>query len=447
MSDRSRASWLPATLVGLGLLAAGWAALVFATGGFVARVGALRISSRSPRTALVLALVCLAAAFVLSTREERRRALPAIWSFVRRADAAIERAWPRLAPIVAGCAALATVAVGLTWGTDVAAGADAYGYASQAELWARGNLRIEEPLMSHLRWGFSANTLAPLGYTPSRDSKALVPFYSPGLPMLMGLFRRLGGPVAVYYVVPLLGGLAVWATYLLGVRCSNRSAGAAASLLMAASPPFLSMLLLPMSDVPATAWWALALALGPFDSRRAALGAGLAAAAAIATRPNLVPLAVVPGALLLWRAWLERFGHGPRRAARPPVRARRPARPALDRRAEQRAVWRVVQVGIRDRGAVLRCAVRPLQPVGLRGGSPPLPDTADSSGGGRAVSRDLTPSASRGQWDALAGRGLLRVHRRGDGRATSAFTRSASATCCRRSRRSSSWRARRSSPP
>ena len=306
MRDRSRARWLPSTLVGLGLLAAGWAAVVFATGGFVARAGALRISSRSPRTALVLALICLAAAFVLSTREERRRALPALWTFVRRAGGAIERAWPKLAPIVAGSAALATVAIGLTWGTYVAAGADAYGYASQADLWARGHLRVEEPLMSDPRWGFSPNTLAPLGYTPSPDRKALVPFYSPGLPMLMGLFRRLGGPVAVYYVVPLLGGLAVWATYLLGVKVSNRSAGAAASLLTAASPPFLSMLLFPMSDVPVTAWWALALALALFDSRGAALGAGLAAAAAIATRPNLVPLAAVPGALLLWRAWLER---------------------------------------------------------------------------------------------------------------------------------------------
>jgi hypothetical protein len=290
-------------LLGLAGAAACWAAAVFGTGGFAARVGVWRISSRSPVAALAVALVCSAAAWLISTPEERRRALPATWRLIGRASADVERAWPRRAPLVAGALAIGVVVIGLGWGTYVAAGADAYGYASQADLWAQGNLRVEEPLMSDPRWDFSPNTLAPLGYTPSPDRKALVPFYSPGLPMMMGLFRRLAGPVAVYCVVPLLGGLAVWATYLLGAALSSRGTGAAAALLMATSPPFLSMLLFPMSDVPVTAWWALSLALALGDSRWAALGSGLAAAAAIATRPNLVPLAAVPGLVFVWRSW------------------------------------------------------------------------------------------------------------------------------------------------
>ena len=40
--------------------------------------------------------------------------------------------------------------------------------------------------------------------------------YAPGLPMQMALFESLGGRDAVFYVMPLLAGVAVWATYALG---------------------------------------------------------------------------------------------------------------------------------------------------------------------------------------------------------------------------------------
>jgi hypothetical protein len=58
------------------------------------------------------------------------------------------------------------------------------------------------------------------------------------------------------------------------------------------SPIFMFQTFEPMSDIPATMWWLAAwvLATAPGDAR--ALGAGLAVSAAIATRPNLAPLAL-----------------------------------------------------------------------------------------------------------------------------------------------------------
>jgi hypothetical protein len=56
-----------------------------------------------------------------------------------------------------------------------------------------------------------------------------------------------------------------------------------------------------MSDIPATAWWALA-AIGSTAARPTALlGAGIAASMAVLTRPNLVPLAAVLGAFVLFQ--------------------------------------------------------------------------------------------------------------------------------------------------
>ena len=57
----------------------------------------------------------------------------------------------------------------------------------------------------------------------------------------------------------------------------------------------------PMSDVPAAAFWALATWKVLDESRFSAALAGLATAMAILIRPNLVPLAAVLGAWLLWR--------------------------------------------------------------------------------------------------------------------------------------------------
>jgi hypothetical protein len=61
-----------------------------------------------------------------------------------------------------------------------------------------------------------------------------------------------------------------------------------------------------MSDIPAMALWTVVLALLPRLSRNSALLAGVVAGTAILVRPNLAPLALVPGAFLVWNAAAKR---------------------------------------------------------------------------------------------------------------------------------------------
>jgi hypothetical protein len=117
--------------------------------------------------------------------------------------------------------------------------------------------------------------------------------------MLMAVFERLAGAAAAFLVVPLLGGLAIWATYGMGRRLAGDAAGIGSAVLLATSPAFAAQLMFPESDVAVTAWWALCLAALIRPGADAAFGSGLAAGAAILTRPNLVPLGLVPGIWLV----------------------------------------------------------------------------------------------------------------------------------------------------
>ena len=168
-------------------------------------------------------------------------------------------------------------------------------------------LHIEQPFVRDMGWPFEAAALTPLAYRPTPDGTAIVPIYAPGLPMLMAVFERLANRAAVFYVVPASpsGRLISWASASAADRgpIGNHPARHKPSVSL---PSDVSM-----SDVPATAWWALSLALLLADGRSAALASGLAAGAAILTRPNLVPLAVIPGVLLLWRAARARDMTGP----------------------------------------------------------------------------------------------------------------------------------------
>jgi 4-amino-4-deoxy-L-arabinose transferase-like glycosyltransferase len=117
----------------------------------------------------------------------------------------------------------------------------------------------------------------------------------------MALFQRVAGRGAVFYLVPLLGGLYVWMTSALGASVHGRLTGVLAALLVAASPSFVTELMVPASDVAAAAWWTTALALTIRGGSMAALGAGAAVSVAVLTRPNLVPLAIVVGLFQVWR--------------------------------------------------------------------------------------------------------------------------------------------------
>ena len=277
------------SLVFLTCLALAWAVLVGVTDGFAFSRGRLHISARSARNPLFLAVVALVATWALGPGGRRGRALLA--------------AWQNAAGAVAGLVAVTLVAIGVVKGAHVAGGADSYGYVSQAHMWATGTLRGAPIGSDVLPPGISSDALLPLGYVFTRDRAALAPVYAPGLPMQMALFESLGGRDAVFYVMPLLAGVAVWATYALGTCAGGRRVGVVAAVLLAASPTVLFQVThAPMSDLPAAAWWTVALAALVRSSRPAALLCGIATGAAILTRPNLVPLAVIPGASLLWSA-------------------------------------------------------------------------------------------------------------------------------------------------
>ena len=194
---------------------------------------------------------------------------------------------------------LLVVAIGRVWGSRVAAGADAYGYISQADLWLHGTLHVDQPFAARVPWPFARWTFAPLGYRPAPDGFAIVPQYPPGLPLLMAGATLIAGQCALFWVVPIGGGVLVAATYAIARRLVGDSGAVGAAWIVATSPTVLFMTIAPMSDVPAAAAWAVAIACVLGETSASAFAGGVAAAAAILIRPNLAPLAVV---MAVWTA-------------------------------------------------------------------------------------------------------------------------------------------------
>ncbi len=244
-----------------------------------ARLGGLPLRVHRPFGLLVAAAIALGLALALGGGRAIAADLATAWERRDRASR-----W------VAVAASLATLVVGLAWGTWAASGADASGYVSQAVMWASGQWRIEQPLATQVPWPDAGWTFSPLGYRPAVRPGAMVPTYPPGLPLSMAPFVAAAGPAGAFLVVPFLGGLAVWLAFLAGRRVSGPTAGAVAAVALAASPAFLYQVVQPMSDVPVTAWWLAALV---FAMAGRPATSGLAAGAALLTRPNLAPLAVV----------------------------------------------------------------------------------------------------------------------------------------------------------
>lgn len=275
-------------LLGAALLALLWSLALTITGGIAVETGWRLISSRNAARPLVAGLALLGW-------------YGAVWRPHWRRDLgrySTPAPWPRL---IARLSTAVALIVGLGWGTRIAAGPDQSGYVSQAAMFARGAITVPAPEWSRdAPWDDAAFTASPVGWVPTRRTHILAPVYSPGLPIVMAIFERVAGPAAVFYVVPVLGAVLVWSTYLLGSRLAGPWVGAIAAVLVVSSPTFLLMQQQAMSDVPVSAFLTLstALALGGGHP----LLAGLAAGAAILVRPNLVPLVALPAALLLWRA-------------------------------------------------------------------------------------------------------------------------------------------------
>src|SRR5687768_8659118 len=113
-----------------------WAIAVATTGGFVVRGPFFRLTSHDP-TRVFLLSVFAAGTYLLWYRRYLATDITSIGSIHRVKPAWLS--WPAVA------LALATLFIGIRWGSFVANGSDASGYVSEAELWLHGNLVRPRP--------------------------------------------------------------------------------------------------------------------------------------------------------------------------------------------------------------------------------------------------------------------------------------------------------------
>ena len=275
-------------------MAAAWSAALVLFGGFNGRVFGIAIRSRNPDRAFVIACGALAGYVVAGGRMRRETLRRVTHAAAGVSHALVSR------PGWAAAALAVTVAVTVGIGsTRIAGGADAYGYVSQADLWLAGHLVIKQPWVAEVPWPNAEWSFSPLGYRPAEPPGqwAIVPTYSPGLPLLLAGAKLLGGQCALFSVVPLLTGLGVLVTYGIGKRLVSPWGGVIAAWLVAASPAVIAIALEPLTDVPVMTAWSIAIyvILARIGGRLSPGIAGLAAGIAILIRPNLVPLSLPLG--------------------------------------------------------------------------------------------------------------------------------------------------------
>lgn len=263
--------------------------IIVITGGFVVQAGPVRFSARRWPTPLLIGLV----AWLVAACHGRAR--------LAGAASAVTRFLDRHAASLSALLAAALAAAGIAHGTFSASSADAAGYVSQAHLLSAGRLLHQEPLARQVGWPDSEWTFSPFGYRPGAHVNEIAPTYPPGLPLVMAFARLLAGDTGPFVVAPLLGAVAVLCTYALGAQLHSRIAGLIAASLLATSPIVLFQIVQPMSDVPVTAWWALALTFAFLPTAAAPFAAGGAAGLALLTRPNLLPLIALVALALAMR--------------------------------------------------------------------------------------------------------------------------------------------------
>jgi hypothetical protein len=174
-------------------------------------------------------------------------------------------------------------------------GADSYGYVSSSQMLASGRLIDPAPLAGWLSSPGSLATASPLGWAPAPDGSGLVPTYPLGVSLVMAAFRFAGGPDAVFLVAPIMALATLALVYRLARHWFDDDTALFATALVAWNPLFITYAKQPMSDMAATMWLMVALVLAVRSSNRSVFFAGLAAGAAVLTRPALlVAAAVIP---------------------------------------------------------------------------------------------------------------------------------------------------------
>ena len=160
-------------------------------------------------------------------------------------------------------------------------------------------------------WLSAANRLAiasPLGWTPAADGAGIAPTFPIGTSLVMALFTLIGGTSAVYFVAPITGLITLWLVHRLAREWFDGETALLATAIVAWNPLVVGYAKQPMSDMPATMWTMLALLLSVRASNGSAFGAGLAAGAAVVTRPALlVAAAVIPIAAHRGQSPRQRF--------------------------------------------------------------------------------------------------------------------------------------------
>jgi hypothetical protein len=174
-------------------------------------------------------------------------------------------------------------------------GADSYGYVSASQMVASGRLIEAAPIAD---WLSAANRLAlasPLGWAPAADGAGIVPTYPLGVSFVMAAFRWIGGAPAVFFVSPVMALLTLVVVDRLAREWFDAQVALFAVAVVAWNPVFIAYAKQPMSDMAATAWLTLAIYLTLRSEATSGLVAGLAAGAAVITRPVLLfAAAMVP---------------------------------------------------------------------------------------------------------------------------------------------------------
>jgi hypothetical protein len=274
--------------------AAAWAMLLAATGGFETTLFGLPIRSHDATRPLWAS--GLAFALFVWARGVGPL-IRAVAVLVRDADRWLAR---RHLPYcgIALVLGAGVLIYGVGWGTGVAGGSDSYGYISQSDLWLKGLPIVRQPWTSQVPWPDAVWTFSPLGYRPALDgSDAIVAGYAVGLPLLMAAARFVGGHSAVFWLAPVAGAMLVLVTYAVGCWLDSPAAGAIAAWLAATSATLIGEVASPLSDVIAAGSLSASCWLLFRSPERIPVPAGLAAALAIAVRPNLAPTLAV---MALW---------------------------------------------------------------------------------------------------------------------------------------------------
>jgi hypothetical protein len=179
-------------------------------------------------------------------------------------------------------------------------GADSYGYVSASATIAAGRLIDPAPIAEALSAGNRLAIASPLGWAPAPDNSGIVPTFPIGVSALMAILTIVTGPIGAFYVAPIAGIITLMVTYRIARDWFDAETGLFAAALVAWNPLVIAYAKQPMSDMPATMWIMLATFLALRSTTGSAFAAGLAAGAAVITRPALlVAAAIVP--LLAYR--------------------------------------------------------------------------------------------------------------------------------------------------